>query len=339
MVGVVGDEEIARCKGPPVLTMEERLAMVESVKWVDEILEDVPYEITPEFLATLFTEHRIDYVLHGDDPCLLPDGTDAYASAKAAGKFITVKRTEGVSTTDIVGRMLLSAAGGRAAEGGVDLGKLRNFLPTSRRITQFSSGRRPAAGQRVVYVDGDWDVFHSGHIALLKAARKLGDFLIAGIFDDGAVQERSGPHHPILNLQERALGVLSSRYVDEIIMGAPPTVTRDLISNFRVDIVVPGLHATEAVPKIVRRYSAVSCSKAVVQTMEDRGAGGLDGYAVPKALGILEPLDVSPTMTKANTIKRILQSKAVFEAKYAKKAKKEAEYVETKEDREHVEEL
>ena len=155
------------------------------------------------------------------------------------------------------------------------------------------------------------------HGTTLIFSRVLGDFLIAGIFDDGAVQERSGPHHPILNLQERALGVLSSRYVDEIIMGAPPTVTRDLISNFRVDVVVPGLHATEAVPR----------------------AEGLDGYAVPKALGILEPLDAPSAMTKANTIKRILQNKAVFEAKYAKKAKKEAEYVETKEDREHVEEL
>ena len=30
---------------------------------------------------------RIDYVLHGDDPCLLPDGTDAYAHAKKLGRF------------------------------------------------------------------------------------------------------------------------------------------------------------------------------------------------------------------------------------------------------------
>ncbi len=48
---------------------------------------DVPYELTPEFLAELFTKHRIDYVVHGDDPCLLPDGTDAYAHAKQMGRF------------------------------------------------------------------------------------------------------------------------------------------------------------------------------------------------------------------------------------------------------------
>lgn len=42
----------------------------------------VPYELGPEFLAELFSKHAIDYVVHGDDPCLLPDGTDAYAYAK-----------------------------------------------------------------------------------------------------------------------------------------------------------------------------------------------------------------------------------------------------------------
>ena len=47
----------------------------------------VPYDLTPEFLQELFTKHNIDYVVHGDDPCLLPDGTDAYAHAKRQGRF------------------------------------------------------------------------------------------------------------------------------------------------------------------------------------------------------------------------------------------------------------
>ena len=47
----------------------------------------VPYDLTPEFLHELFIKHKIDYVLHGDDPCLLPDGTDAYAHAKKLGRF------------------------------------------------------------------------------------------------------------------------------------------------------------------------------------------------------------------------------------------------------------
>ena len=107
VVGLIPDREILRCKGPPLLDENERLELVESVKWVDEVLTGVPYDLTPEFLEELFTKHRIDYVIHGDDPCILPDGTDAYAYAKKSGRFRLIKRTEGVSTTDIVGRMLM----------------------------------------------------------------------------------------------------------------------------------------------------------------------------------------------------------------------------------------
>lgn len=32
----------------------------------------VPYDLTPNFLDELLTKHRIDYVIHGDDPCIMP---------------------------------------------------------------------------------------------------------------------------------------------------------------------------------------------------------------------------------------------------------------------------
>ena len=48
----------------------------------------VPYELGPEFLAELFSKHAIDVVVHGDDPCLLPDGTDAYAYAKKQARAL-----------------------------------------------------------------------------------------------------------------------------------------------------------------------------------------------------------------------------------------------------------
>ena len=77
--------------------------MVREVKWVDEVLEGVPYDISPAFLRSLLDDHGIDYVIHGSDPCLLPDGTDAYADAKKEGRYLEVPRTEGISSTEIVG--------------------------------------------------------------------------------------------------------------------------------------------------------------------------------------------------------------------------------------------
>ncbi|GJP59391.1 hypothetical protein CLOP_g11712 [Closterium sp. NIES-67] len=114
VVGVVSDEEILLNKGPPVVSLEDRVRMVREVKWVDEVVVGTPYCITPDFLHRLFTRHGVDFIIHGDDPCLLPDGSDAYAEAKQAGRYLEVKRTEGISSTDIVGRMLL-CVGSRAA--------------------------------------------------------------------------------------------------------------------------------------------------------------------------------------------------------------------------------
>lgn len=108
VVGVVSDAEIIANKGPPVTPLHERMIMVKAVKWVDEVIMDAPYAITEDFMNKLFNDYNIDYIIHGDDPCVLPDGTDAYALAKKAGRYKQIKRTEGVSTTDIVGQSSFS---------------------------------------------------------------------------------------------------------------------------------------------------------------------------------------------------------------------------------------
>ena len=107
IVGVNSDESITRCKGAPLMTDSERLTMVKTCKFVDEVVEDCPYVMSPEYLEWVIREYRIDYVVHGSDPCFTLDGQDVYASAKARGKFREIPRTEGVSTSDILGRILV----------------------------------------------------------------------------------------------------------------------------------------------------------------------------------------------------------------------------------------
>ncbi|KAL7553010.1 hypothetical protein ACHAWF_016260 [Thalassiosira exigua] len=106
IVGVNSDESIRRCKGPPLMNDNERLTMVEGCKFVDAVVPDCPYVMTSEYLDHIFEAHDVDYVVHGDDPCIV-DGKDVYESAKRRGRYRSIPRTEGVSTTDIVGRMLL----------------------------------------------------------------------------------------------------------------------------------------------------------------------------------------------------------------------------------------
>lgn len=54
VLGLIPDSEILRCKGPPVMSEEERKTMVESVKWVGEVITgDIPTVKHP------LTEHSL----------------------------------------------------------------------------------------------------------------------------------------------------------------------------------------------------------------------------------------------------------------------------------------
>ena len=106
VVGVNSDETITACKGPPLMNDMERLTMVSGCKFVDEVVPGCPYVMNEAYVNYVIQKFKIDYVVHGDDPCIV-DGKDVYEAAKKAGKYQSIPRTEGVSTTDIVGRMLI----------------------------------------------------------------------------------------------------------------------------------------------------------------------------------------------------------------------------------------
>ncbi|KAL3825574.1 hypothetical protein ACJIZ3_021603 [Penstemon smallii] len=305
IVGVVSDEEIIANKGPPVLSMQERLALVSGLKWVDEVIPNAPYEITEEFMNSLFNEYKIDYIIHGDDPCLLPDGTDAYALAKKAGRYKQIKRTEGVSSTDIVGRILSSSNDDKIKNGFPNKGgHVSHFLPTSRRIVQFSNGKGPGPNSRVVYIDGAFDLFHAGHVEILKSARQLGDFLLVGIYADQTISELRGSHFPLMNLHERSLSVLACRYVDEVIIGAPWEVTKDMMTTFNISLVVHGTVAEN-------------------NSFFD---GKSDPYAVPKSMGLFQLLESPKDITTTSVAQRIIANHEIYEKRNAKKEASEKKY-------------
>ncbi|KAJ5129268.1 uncharacterized protein N7515_005307 [Penicillium bovifimosum] len=102
IVGVTGDEETHLRKGLTVLSGAERAETIRHCKWVDEVIPCCPWIVTPEFLS----EHKIDYVAHDDLPYEAAEGDDIYGPIKAQGKFLVTQRTEGVSTTGIITRVV-----------------------------------------------------------------------------------------------------------------------------------------------------------------------------------------------------------------------------------------
>src|SRR2546422_5448291 len=61
-----------------------------------------------------------------------------------------------------------------------------------------------AAGKRVVFTNGCFDILHSGHIDLLRRARDLGDALVVAINSDSSIVRIKGSDRPIIPEQERA---------------------------------------------------------------------------------------------------------------------------------------
>lgn len=102
VVGVNSDEDLLLNKGPTILNVEERAEILRHCKFVDEVVVGTQY--TPDF--KLLEKLNCGFYAHGDDPVFDHEGTDLTAKFKERGMFKMFKRTEGVSTTDLTGKLL-----------------------------------------------------------------------------------------------------------------------------------------------------------------------------------------------------------------------------------------
>lgn len=280
--GVHSDEDIMANKGPTVMNLKERLAATDACRWVTHSVGHAPYVTELPYIS----HFGCKYVVHGDDITSDSDGNDCYRFVKEAGRFKVVKRSPGISTTDLVGRMLLctrthfikslenvlagTEGGGTEEERkataaamndrlalyatdetakapGAEIWFWRASLEAKSEETalekgefrQFLNGPGPQPGQRIVYVDGGYDLFSSGHIEFLRnvlleeekfaketdwfsegavAKRKQATgkdygpaYVVVGVHDDNVINSWKGVNYPIMNIYERGLCVLQCK--------------------------------------------------------------------------------------------------------------------------------
>lgn len=195
----------------------------------------------------------------------------------------------------------LQCPGGRNPWTGVS-----QFLQTSQKIIQFASGKEPQPGETVIYVAGAFDLFHIGHVDFLEKVYGLAErpYVIAGLHFDQEVNHYKGKNYPIMNLHERTLSVLACRYVSEVVIGAPYSVTAELLDHFKVDLVCHG--KTEVVPD----------------------KDGSDPYEEPKRRGIFCQVDSGNDLTTDLIVQRIIKNRLEYEARNQKKEAKELAFQE-----------
>ncbi|CAG0894427.1 unnamed protein product [Cyprideis torosa] len=102
IVGVCNDALTNERKGCTVMDENERYEGIRHCRYVDEVVRNAPWTLDDEYL----NKHKIDFVAHDDIPYTTGSEGDVYAEIKAKGMFATTQRTAGVSTSDIVARIV-----------------------------------------------------------------------------------------------------------------------------------------------------------------------------------------------------------------------------------------
>ena len=102
IVGVINDDDAEGYKRRPIINEEQRYAIVENVKYVNEIIRDAPLIITKEFIE----ENNIDLVVHGflnkEDE---EKQEELFRYVREINKFKTIEYCNEISTSDIIDKI------------------------------------------------------------------------------------------------------------------------------------------------------------------------------------------------------------------------------------------
>lgn len=96
-----------------------------------------------------------------------------------------------------------------------------------------------AAGRKLVFTNGVFDLLHVGHVRYLAQARELGDALVVAINSDASVRALKGEGRPLMNQDERA-EVLAALEAVTYVTVFEELSPRSLIAELLPDVLVKG---------------------------------------------------------------------------------------------------
>src|SRR5438270_2463193 len=109
--------------------------------------------------------------------------------------------------------------------------------------------RDRAAGRRIAFANGCFDLLHVGHVRYLQGAAAEADRLVVAINDDESERKLKGPGRPMLTALDRAELVDALRGVEYVVIFGEETVER-LLKLLKPDVHCKGTDYTvESVPE------------------------------------------------------------------------------------------
>lgn len=86
-----------------------------------------------------------------------------------------------------------------------------------------------------------FDLFHSGHVAMLAEAKNHCDYLIAGLQTDPTIDRPDTKNKPVQSIVERQIQLAACRYVDEVVVYQTEQDLIDLLLILPIDVRILGV--------------------------------------------------------------------------------------------------
>ena len=92
---------------------------------------------------------------------------------------------------------------------------------------------------RTGFTCSTFDLFHAGHIMMLKEARTQCDYLIVGLQTDPTI-DRPNKNKPVQGIFERYVQLQACKYVDEVVVYATEKELLDVLQSYPIDVRILG---------------------------------------------------------------------------------------------------
>ncbi|WP_296061254.1 bifunctional D-glycero-beta-D-manno-heptose-7-phosphate kinase/D-glycero-beta-D-manno-heptose 1-phosphate adenylyltransferase HldE [uncultured Amphritea sp.] len=162
------------------------------------------------------------------------------ATALAAGESLEVATgLANIAAGIVVGKLGTAAISGPELRRAVNQaqGSERGVVSDEQLLIALEDAR--AAGEKIVFTNGCFDILHAGHVGYLEQARAQGDRLVLAINDDDSVRRLKGEGRPINPVERRKAVLAGLEAVDWVVSFAEDTPER-LLEQIRPEVLVKG---------------------------------------------------------------------------------------------------
>jgi glycerol-3-phosphate cytidylyltransferase len=92
---------------------------------------------------------------------------------------------------------------------------------------------------KIGFTASTFDLFHAGHIMMLKESKSQCDYLIVGLQTDPTI-DRPQKNKPVQTVFERFIQLQACKYVDEVVVYATEKELVDILLSYPIDVRIVG---------------------------------------------------------------------------------------------------